>query len=191
MPKAAVANLPDELNEPANNVKSGEEASFAWSSDNDVAPPTPTAIPLIGSGMISSDSESSFVVKDKTTVPQGPLITALRKSIYLRPSESAVIDKGNAVSIVQALKILTFDTQALTEDKTGGGCNVRSRTLIPGNTPIAIVGSPLSLTSSASELVVGSNTITPEAKLALPPSSRILTFGTRVSRPTVQRMVVF
>ena len=137
---------------------------------------TPPIILPIGSSSIAANPEGNFVIGSQTLIPGGSPVTALGKSIYLQPSESAAAINGNTVALDHAPPVLTFGTKTFEQEKAGEYI-IGSQTLIAEGAPITVAGTPVSFASSAPALSFGPITIVQKAK------SGTLIFGNQVLVP--------
>ena len=132
--------------------------------------PAPQLAVSVGSSIISADLDGNFVIADQTLVPGGSPVTALGKSIYLQPSNAAVVVDGSTISLQQALPqpsyprppmILPIGSNRIAAD-TEGNFVIGSQTLVPGGSPVTALGKSIYLQPSNAAAVIDGNTVTLE-----------------------------
>ncbi len=158
-------------------VASGKSISLQTSGSAAVIDGTTVALapaPQVvhfGTHALVKEKSGGYIIGSQTLMPGTAPITVDGVPFALAPSASALVVGSSTLVPHAALRVLRFGDRLLTEDD-GGRYVVGSQTLIPGDAPITVEGTPFSLAPSASALVVGTRTMTPAA--AIPP---VLRFG--------------
>lgn len=121
----------------------------------DQAPPVLT----FGTQTFAQEKAGGFIIGSQTLIAGGAPITVAGTRVSLAPFTPALA--FGATTIVHKAKsgALLFGTQILEPGRTGGYI-LESQTIFPGQAPITIKGTALSLAPSASELIIGSKTLT-------------------------------
>lgn len=129
----------------------------------DQAPPVLT----FGSQTFEQEKAGGYIIGSQTLIAGGAPITVAGTPVSLAPSAPALAYGLTTIIHKAQSGALVFGNQVLVPDRTGGYA-LGSQTLFPGRAPITIGGTALSLAPSASELIVGSKTLTPRPAPSFP-----------------------
>lgn len=129
----------------------------------DQAPPVLT----LGTQTFEQEKSGGYIISSQTLIPGGAPITVAGTPVSLPPSTSALVFGATTIIHKANSGALLFGSQVLEPDHTGGYI-LGSRTLVPGQAPMTINGTPLSLAPSASALIIGSETLTPRPLPSFP-----------------------
>ena len=129
----------------------------------DQAPPVLT----FGTQTFEQEKAGGFIIGSQTLIVGGAPITVAGTPVSLPPSAPSSV--FGLTTIVHQAKsgALVFGDQLLEPGRTGGYV-LGSQTIYPGQAPITIKGTALSLAPSASELIIGSKTLTARPAPNLP-----------------------
>ena len=134
-----------------------------------------------GAEIVTANSASQYVVGGQTLTPGGPAVTVLGTRISLAPSGTEVVVGSSTIGLVPSSTPrpspppLTLGSQIYTANSKSE-YTIGGQTLIPGGPALTVSGTRLSLAPSATQVVVGSNTI----RLGLVVTSPPLTLGSQI-----------
>ena len=126
--------------------------------------PAATAYPsfTFGGDLIGVNSESQYVVQGQTLIPGASALTISGTPISLAPSASHVVFGSDTIALASPAPSgplpFTVGTQIFTANAASQFV-AGSQTLVPGAPAITISGTPVSLASSATQVIVGGSTI--------------------------------
>lgn len=121
----------------------------------DRAPPVLT----FGTQTFEQDKAGGYIIGSQTLIAGGAPITVAGTPVSLAPSAPALSFAVTTIINKAKSGALLFGTQIL-EPGRSGGYILGSQNIYPGQAPITIKGTALSLAPSASELIIGSETLT-------------------------------
>ena len=149
------------------SVSLGPSASQVIVADSTIAltpgnAPALAPTPAIAAGgqAVSQNSASQFVAAGQTVTPGAPAISVQGTPVSLGPSGSAVVVAGSTVPLPGPANAPLFTLGA--QPVTANSASqfvVGSQTVVPGAPAITISGTPVSLGTSGSQAIVGSSTI--------------------------------
>lgn len=111
----------------------------------------------------TANAAGAYVIGTQTLNPGGPAITVFGTPISLEPVASVVVVGTSTETLkpnpppTAALPLITIAGSRYTANAAGDYI-INGQTLIPGAPAITISGTPISLTPSASDLVIGTST---------------------------------
>ena len=130
----------------------------------------------VGSQTYTADSKSEYTIAGQILTPGGPAVTVSGTRLSLAPGATQLVLGSSTIDLTPANTPppLTFGSQTFTANSASDYI-IDGQTLIPGAPAITISGTPISLAPTASQAVIGSNTITLDPILTPPP----LTFNSQ------------
>lgn len=125
--------------------------------------PSSLSLPIltVGDRKISANSASQYIIDGQTLAAGSPAITVSGTPISLSPSASNVVIGGNTVSFFTAPSTshaFIFGGKTIFSNSASEYV-IGSQTIIPGAPAVTISDTPISLASSASNIVIGGITI--------------------------------
>lgn len=146
------------------------------SSTIDLTPANTPPLLTFGSRIFTANSVSDYIIDGQTLIPGAPAITVSGTPISLAPTPSQVVIGSSTIILGPGSTPppLTFGSQTFTANSASDYI-IDGQTLLPGAPAITISGTPISLAPAASQVVIGSNTITLDPVLPPPP----LTFNSQ------------
>ncbi|MCJ1249529.1 hypothetical protein MMC30_006755 [Trapelia coarctata] len=166
-PAITISGTPISLPPSASDLIIGG-TTYAFVSTIQHTPPRSTTLPAltVGGSVITPNTASNYVIGSQTLLPGGPAITISGTLVSLAPSATEVIIGGTTHVLVSGagglqppLPTFTIEGSAV-RPNSAGNYIIGSQTLVPGGTAMTISGTPISLTSAVSDLVVGTSTET-------------------------------
>ena len=142
-----------------------------------------TSVPAFTAGaeIFTANSASQYVAGEQTISPGGPAVTISGTRISLAPSATEVVVGSRTIGLAPTSTPpllppppLTFGSQTYSANSKAE-YTIAGQILSPGGPVITVSGTRLSLAPSATQVIVGSNTIRLSPVFTPPP----LTFGSR------------
>ena len=126
--------------------------------------PAPAAVLNVGSNRVTANKAGAFVFAGQTAAPGAPAITVSGTTISIQAQASSVVINGVMSAITHNSSPVILDGQTFSLG-IASGYIFYSTPLIAGCAPITVSGTPYSLATGATALVVGSRTqlFTPSA----------------------------
>ena len=145
-------------------ISIGSSSGFAVIGSNTQAiagAPAPTAPPAVltfNGQSVTANSNSQFVVGAQTLTPGGPAIIVSGTRLSVGPSGSvAVVGFSTQTLITPSPGVIPFAGASITENSASQFI-IGGQTLTPGGV-ITVSGTPISLPTSGSSVVIGSSTL--------------------------------
>ncbi|KAK3176595.1 hypothetical protein OEA41_007918 [Lepraria neglecta] len=131
--------------------------------------PASAAVPNVGSNRVTANKAGAFVFAGQTAAPGAPAITVSGTTISIQAQESSVVINGVTSAITHNSSPVVLDGQTFSPG-IASGYILYSTPLMAGCAPITVSGTPYSLATGATTLVVGSRTqlFTPSAPTPAP-----------------------
>ncbi|MCJ1267018.1 hypothetical protein MMC22_006903 [Lobaria immixta] len=133
------------------------------SSTLQLSAPSPLSLPIltVGDKTIAANSASQYIINSQTLVAGSPAITVSGTPISLASSGSNVVIGGSTIPFVATPSIphpLTIGAKVIFPN-SASEYPIGSQTLVAGSPAITVSGTPISLASSGSNVVIGGSTI--------------------------------
>lgn len=163
-PPITINNVPYSLGLSPTQLKAGNLISLVPLEPTQQIPAPP--IITIGEEPFAADSASNYRIGTQTLIPGGSAITVNNVAYSLAPSAAALVSDGSTVVLASPKnRILDIKPPILTIGSKTYVANsasqyvIGTQTLTPGGPGITIQGTPYSLAPSAKALIAGASTI--------------------------------
>lgn len=119
--------------------------------------PSPTPVLTLGGHVIPANSLGEYIVDSQTLTPNGGPITILGTVYSMFPSGTALQVGSSRMRSASPTRAITVGGQTVTPNLEGAYV-IGSQTLKPGQPPVTISGTPISIAADGKTMVVGGKT---------------------------------